>query len=260
MEDILTNEAFYDKLAKFYDLMNDWPARLDYEGPFIRQVLGACCAHSVLDVACGTGQHAMALTRWGFATRGVDPSAQMVLRAQINSETQGMDVPFEVAGFDAAHMVVGAPFDAVICLGNSLPHVCSDDGLAAALSGMSKAVRAGGILLLHNLNYDRRWVERPRFMKLDSGAVDGKDVLVWRMADYGEALITFHTALFERNAVGEWTVHVNSTCQKPLFRAELETGLRRFGFSRVRVYGNLHGEAFDERASNDLVIVAEKAE
>lgn len=258
METMLTNEAFYDRLARFYDLMNDWPARLDYEGPFIRRVLEACAARVVLDSACGTGQHALALAQWGFTVSGADSSAQMIARARANAAAQGLNVPFAVASLDAVYTLPGAPFDAVLCLGNSLPHVCTASALHVALAGMAQAVRPGGALLLHNLNYDKRWVERPRFMKLDSGTLDGREVLVWRMADYGETQITFHTALFERDAAGRWTVTVNSTCQKPLFRAELEAELRACGFDAVHAYGNLQGVPFDAHTSDDLVLVAQK--
>jgi len=254
----LTNEAFYDRLARFYDLMNDWPARLAFEGPFIRGTLAGCGARTVLDAACGTGRHALALAGWGFAAQGADSSAQMIAQARATAAAQGADVPFAVASFDTVHTLPGAPFDAVLCLGNSLPHVCTAEALHAALSAMALAVRPGGVLLLHNLNYDRRWVERPRFMKLDSGVLDGREVLVWRMADYGETQITFHTALFEKDAAGRWAVTVNSTCQKPLFYAELEAELLGCGFDAVHAYGNLQGAPFDAHTSDDLVLVARK--
>lgn len=259
MESILSNEVFYDRLARFYDIMNDWSARLDYEGPFIRRVLDAYGAQSVLDSACGTGQHVIALTRWGFAARGADSSAQMISRAQANAAAQGLNMPFHVASFDSVHQLPGAPYDALLCLGNSLPHVCADDALRDSLSGMARALRPGAVLLLHNLNYDKRWIRRPRFMKLDSGVLDGRDVLVWRIADYGETMITFHTALFERDAAGAWTVNVNSTCQKPLFYSQLTAELQECEFRNLQAYGNLRGESFDVHASDDLVIVAEKA-
>ena len=251
-----SSEAFYDRLARLYDIMNDWKARLAYEGPFIRQVLDEHGARSVLDAACGTGQHTLALRQWGYDATGADASPQMVRQAQANAATAQADAPFIVAAFDALPQVPGAPFDAVLCLGNSLPHVENAAALDAALDGMARALRPGGVLLLHNLNYDRRWVQRPRFLKLDAGVLDGRETLVWRMADYGESTVIFHTALFQKDAEGRWSVEVDSTPQVPLFRADLEARLHRLGFENVRAYGNLKGEPFDIERSDDLVLVA----
>lgn len=253
---MLTSEEFYDRLARLYDIMNDWQVRLAYEGPFIRRVLDTYGARRVLDAACGTGQHVLALRRWGYDAVGADASPQMVHQAQNNALAAQVEASFVVAAFDALSQLPGAPFDAVLCLGNSLPHVESVAALDDALVGMKRALRPGGVLLLHNLNYDRRWVQRPRFLKLDSGTLDGREVLVWRMADYGETTIAFHTALFEKDENGRWRVEVDSTPQLPLFHADLEDRLRRVGFAQVHAYGNLRGEPFDAEKSEDLVLTA----
>jgi len=253
---LIGSEAFYDRLARFYDVMNDWESRLAHEGPFIRRILDSHGARRVLDVACGTGRHALALRQWGYEAIGADASPQMIRQAQANALAARLEVPFVVATFEALPQVPGAPFDAVLCLGNSLPHVTDLAALDAALTAMKQAVRPGGVVLLHNLNYDRRWVQRPRFFKLDAGVLDGHEVLVWRMADYGESTIIFHTALFQKDAAGQWSVEVNSTLQWPLFRADLEERLLRAGFEQIRAYGSLQGEPFDSQRSEDLVMTA----
>jgi glycine/sarcosine N-methyltransferase len=251
---MLTNEQFYDRLARLYDTMNDWPARLAFEGPFIRRLLDEHHAGSVLDAACGTGQHALALQEWGYQATGADASQEMIRRAQANASARGLGTPFHLARFAELPDFVASSFDAVLCLGNSLPHVTTDPELEASLQGMLRVLRPGGLLLLHNLNYDRRWVERPRFMKLDSGIVDGREVLIWRLADYNESGIVFHTALFERDETGRWEVHVDSTPQKPLFSAPLQDLLRRLGCDNIRAFGSLHGEPFVASQSGDLVL------
>ena len=56
----------YDQFAAGYDLMTDWEARLRSEAGFLRQLFERFQVRSVLDAACGTGQHAMAFARWGW--------------------------------------------------------------------------------------------------------------------------------------------------------------------------------------------------
>ncbi len=251
---MLTNEQFYDRLARVYDTMNDWPARLAFEGPFIRRLLDDHHAVTVLDAACGTGQHTLALMEWGYQTTGADASPEMIRRAESNAAARGLPAVFHLARFADLPDLLPAPFDAVLCLGNSLPHITTDEELESSLRGMLSVLRPGGLLLLHNLNYDRRWVERPRFMKLDSGVVDGHEVLIWRLADYTDSGIVFHTALFERDTAGRWEVHVDSTPQQPLFSAPLQDLLRSLGCIEVRAFGSLRGEPFVANESNDLVL------
>jgi len=253
---MLTNEQFYDRLARLYDTMNDWPARLAFEGPFMRRLLDEHQARSVLDAACGTGRHALALSEWGYQVTGADASPEMIRQAQANGSACEPAVSFHVGRFDQLPALFPSPFDAVLCLGNSLPHVTTDAELEASLQGMLRVLRPGGLLLLHNLNYDRRWVERPRFMKLDSGIIDGQEVLIWRLADYTETGIIFHTALFDRDpgAPAHWRVTVDSTPQKPLFAVPLTAQLRQLGFDEIQAFGSLQGEPFLADKSGDLVL------
>jgi ubiquinone/menaquinone biosynthesis C-methylase UbiE len=57
--------------------------------PLLERRLRAHGARRVLDVACGTGQHAIALARAGFDAVGVDASDAMVARARENAAQAG---------------------------------------------------------------------------------------------------------------------------------------------------------------------------
>src|SRR5512142_3382471 len=89
---------FYDALAPLFDVMTDWEARLASEGPFLRALLEQQGARRVLDAACGSGGHALALARWSYAVTGADSSAGMVRIAEATARAAGLDVPFAVAG------------------------------------------------------------------------------------------------------------------------------------------------------------------
>ncbi len=196
MNDPSTN--FYDALAPMFDVMTDWTARLSTEGPFLKAVLEEAGARSVLDAACGSGGHALALAEWGYAAAGVDASPVMVDMARRKAADVGLDVPFAVADLGGlAALVQGrqdddsalgvqrlAPYDAVLCLGNSLPHLLTQSDLVQALRGMAAMLVPGGLLVLQNLNYDMRWRKQPRWFAAQGGQLDGREVLVWRFADY----------------------------------------------------------------------------
>jgi glycine/sarcosine N-methyltransferase len=248
---------FYDALAPMFDVMTDWDARLAAEGPFLMSVLDEAGARRVLDAACGSGGHALWLARQGYEVTGVDVSPAMIALAQRKAAADGPDVLFVVS--DLANLQSSAAYDAVLCLGNSLPHLLTQDVLVAALQGMAGVLRPGGVLVLQNLNYDLRWQKQPRWFMAQGGALDGQEVLVWRFADYDvpAGRIAFHIALFRKN-VPNWQVEVHTTPHRPLFQADLVAALTEAGFSEPRAYGRMAqpDEAFDVNRSGDLVVVA----
>lgn len=277
--------AFYDALAPMFDVMTDWEARLASEGPFLREMLRESGAARVLDAACGSGGHALALARWGYDVAGADASPVMIALAQAKAAEVGLAVPFVAS--DLARLAdlkprssalqrteesapslpgegLGERFDAVLCLGNSLPHLLTQADLVSALRGMAGVLRPGGLFVTQNLNYDLRWVRQPRFFAAQGGVLDGREVLVWRFADYDLAAgrIAFHIALFRKvegdAGARDWDVQVHTTPQRPLFHAGLISALAEAGFAEVRAYGRmaLPLEPFDPERSGDLVVVA----
>ncbi|MCU0503011.1 MAG: class I SAM-dependent methyltransferase [Anaerolineae bacterium] len=256
--------AFYDALAPMFDVMTDWDARLAAEGPFLRAQLDAAGAHRVLDAACGSGGHALWLARQGYEVTGADVSPVMINLARQKASAASLAVEFfvaDLANLHPANLHPSTAFDAVLCLGNSLPHLLTQADLAAALRGMASVLRPGGLLILQNLNYDLRWQKQPRWFAAQGGELDGQPVLVWRFADYDvpAGRIAFHIALF-RQGERDWKVDVHTTPQRPLFRGDLLDGLTAAGFGDVQAYGRMTtpSEPFDAEKSADLVVTARK--
>ncbi len=268
---MLNETEFYDRLAEFFDVMTNWQSRLAMELPFLETIFARHQVQSVLDCACGTGGHAIALAQRGYRVTGSDISAQMIARAQANAARAGVTIPFHIARFEDLSARFRAQFDAVLCLGNSFPHVLSDDAALASVQSMRACLRAGGVLILHNLNYDKRWKEKPRWFAVNAGRLENRETLVWRFADYGEeqeaegktqmptshaSRITFNIALFTKNENGAWSVEVQSTPQRPYRQSEIQALLQSVGFGEITFYGNLQGAPFDVEQSADLVAVA----
>jgi SAM-dependent methyltransferase len=258
--------AFYDTLAPLFDVMTDWDARLATEEPFLLAMLEQTAARRVLDVACGSGGHALALARRGYQVVGADVSPTMIELARQKAAAAGLDARFFVSDLAALRERTGssgqaAPYDAVLCLGNSLPHLLSQEALNAALRGIAAVLRPGGLFITQNLNYDLRWRTQPRWFAAQGGVHNGQEALVWRFADYEVAArrIAFHIALFRKGEQG-WEVQVHTTPQRPLFQADLVAGLAAAGFGEWRAYGRmaLPAEPFDPERSADLVVVARK--
>jgi glycine/sarcosine N-methyltransferase len=243
----------YDQFAAGYDLMTDWEVRLKSEAGFLRQLFEQFHVRSVLDAACGTGQHAMEFARWGLEVTGTDLSQPMIDRARANAGA--LPVRFLVAGLGEHRQKAPGPFDAVTCLGNSLPHLLDGPSLDDALADFRAVLRPGGLLLLQNNNYDAILSQKRRFMGVASREVQGTERLFFRFFDLGPDLLTFHVVTFVKDT-GGWTFSEDSTPQRAVTKGDLVPRLARAGFRDVRLFGNGQGAPFDETASTNLVVVA----
>jgi glycine/sarcosine N-methyltransferase len=247
----------YDALAADYDLFVHWEGRLTHELPFFVRLFHEHGVQRVLDAACGTGHHAIAFAKRGFTVVGADLSAAMVERARANASAAGVAVAFDVAGLGEL-ATLGETFDAVLCLGNSLPHLLTAEAVADALADFAAILQPGGLLVIQNRNFDRVWAERERFMPPQSHRAGHGEWLFLRFYDFHEETITFHMIRLHRTAES-WTQDVESTELRPIFRDDLAAALEAAGFCDVEFHGSYDGSAFDPVRSGDLIAVARKS-
>jgi glycine/sarcosine N-methyltransferase len=257
----------YDSFSADYDRFVNWLSRLGYELPFIEQQLQAIAAGEanqslrILDTACGTGQHAIALALRGFRIAGADLSAGMIAQARANAAARGMDIPFTAAGFGSLARVYQDsalyPYNALLCLGNSLPHLTTAQELAAALADFAACLLPGGLLILQNRNFDAVMAQRDRWMEPQSYRENQAEWLFLRFYDYEtDGLISFNILTLHREGSSAWRQRVTTTRLRPLLQIELTTALTRAGFEQITCYGDMRGSAFDPLNSGNLIITA----
>jgi D-alanyl-D-alanine dipeptidase/SAM-dependent methyltransferase len=243
----------YDNLAEAYDALISWKRRLSREKPFFRRVFRKYGVRRVLDSACGTGMHAIAFHDWGYYAVGSDISARMIGKSRENAD----DRPFEFvqAGFTELGRTEGL-FDAVTCLGNSLPHVLTDDELDRSLACMFDMLIPGGIVIIHGNNYDRILARRERFMPLAQGRYEGRDYLFVRFFDFDDPLIFNVVTLSKHN--GRWRMFPDSSRHRALTHDLLLDRLQKAGFCNMEAYGGYPSEPFVKEDSDNLILVAQR--
>lgn len=133
----------YGNAARYYDLIysdKDYDEEADTLAALIRSRVPE--ARQVLDVACGTGQHARVLADRGFELAGVDIEPAFV-------EIASKKIPegsFELG--DMTDFDLGREFDAVVCLFSAVGYTRDEDSLRKAVSCMARHVRPGGALIV----------------------------------------------------------------------------------------------------------------
>jgi SAM-dependent methyltransferase len=250
----------YDAISNDYDRFVNWPDRLAAEMPFLTQQIQNAAGPScrVLDAACGTGMHSIALAQSGYLMSGADISRGMIDRAQANARTAGVSVRFEIAGFERLAETFGRQnFDALLCLGNSLPHLPNASALAATLTDFAACLRPGGLILLQSRNFDAVMAKHERWMDPQAYRHGDAEWLFLRFYDFDpDGLLSFHMITLHRQGAAPWAQQVTTTRLYPLRQEELADALHKAGFNGITYYGSMSTEPYDPANSGNLVITA----
>ncbi len=137
-----------------WDALIDWDARASSEGDFFIRILQERGVRRVLDVATGTGFHSIRLLRAGFDVTSADGSPEMLAQAFDNANRAGFTLRTVHADWRWLSRDIHNKFDAVICLGNSLTHLFSEQDRRKALAEFYTALTHDGVLILDQRNYD----------------------------------------------------------------------------------------------------------
>ena len=141
----MSGDVFND-VTDVYEAMIDWPKRLANEGRFFRRLFDNVGVRRVVDVACGTGRHGAMFHSWGLEVEGADIGTSMIERARTNLG-EPATMHWVVRGFDQP-IEPKEPFDAAICIGNSLALAPDVATVQRAVQEMLAAVRSGGVVVV----------------------------------------------------------------------------------------------------------------
>jgi len=259
----MIDAQMYDAFSKDYDRFVNWKARLSAEIPFLKSELGKLdhdpgTELSILDAACGTGQHAIALVKAGYNCTGADFSEAMISRARENANHAGLKMTFLQAGFGQLSKKFGEDhFDGLICLGNSLPHLLDAHSLADALADFCTVLKPGGKIILQNRNFDLVLAEKVRWMPPQTFREGEETMLYARFYDFDEdGRLTFNIQIFSAEGSGSFDQRVISTRLWPMTCDLLAIALETAGFTSLTRFGDLEGSGYDPQASENLVITA----
>ena len=150
----LYKEEYIHTFVRKWDELIDWNARASSESNFFVRLLKERGCKRVLDVATGTGFHSVQLLKAGFQVVSADGSPEMLAQAFENGRQHGFIMRTIQADWRWLGRDIHNKFDAVICLGNSLTHLFSEQDRRKALAEFYAALNHDGILVLDQRNYD----------------------------------------------------------------------------------------------------------
>jgi SAM-dependent methyltransferase len=157
-------EVFGRDYADAYDVIY---RNKDYEGEvnLIERVLvchGLGGPRPVLDLGCGTGNHALPLARRGHAVAGVDRSSGMLARARAKALAETFASPLEFHLADIRELDLGQRFEAVLMMFTVLGYQFDDTDLTAALATVRRHLEPDGLFVFDVWNGRAVLADRPR--------------------------------------------------------------------------------------------------
>lgn len=144
---------YNQQTAEHWDAFINWPRREAIEGKWLRRLLRKHRLNSILDVAAGTGFHAITLAKYGFIVEAWDKSSPMLRIASRNARAAGVKIKLKKQAWLSKSDVDGRLFNSIICLGNSFSHLLSSFQRKNALKRWHSLLTNNGIMVLDVRNF-----------------------------------------------------------------------------------------------------------
>ncbi len=248
-------EELFDNYADQYDKEIFTQGTVG-ECDFIEKELGRDRSLAIIDVGCGTGRHAIELTRRGYAVTGIDLSESQLEKARAKAQAHNLDIAF--LRHDARDLPFECQFDVAIMLcEGGFPLMETDEMNFDILQNVARALKSRARFLFTTLNglfplyhsiddfHDSDTIEEGARYKSESF-----DLMTFR--DY-------NITTFTDNDGNEHQIECNERYYIP---SEITWLLKSLGFKKVEIFGARLG-AFSRNdllttKDYEMLVIAEK--
>lgn len=221
--------AFYEELSKYYDVV--FPLgkpQLEFMSKHFKG------KENILDLAAGTGNYSIALSKLGYKVVAVDLDEEMVKKIESKNEEEKTNVkPYKLDMKDINELK-NYKFDAIICIGNSLVHLDNKEEIKDVLGKMYNLLSEDGVVVLQIVNYDRVLKHNVKELPLIDRPEYGVKFI--RNYDLEDDKILFKTKLVIDNERS----YDNCVKLYPLQSQDLVTLLKEVGFKDINLYGGFN--------------------
>ena len=222
--------------AELYDMFyNDKPYA--EEAAFVHYCLQEFSkgpTRSVLELACGTGAHAIELERFGYAIVATDLSGPMLAVARQKAERHSSRVEFYNQDMRLLNLEK-RPFDAAICLFDSIGHVVTNEAIGQTLQGIHRCLRADGLFIFEfwNAGAMLRHYEPVRVRRRTTGKGEIVRISETKL-DYSRQVCEVSYSIFELNNDGTYSQFKETQIVRFFLIQEMAVLLESNGFFPVK--------------------------
>ncbi len=248
-------ESLFENYANKYDL-EIFTQGTSGECDFIEKELNYDKSLAILDVGCGTGRHAIELTKRGYTVTGIDLSENQLDRAREKAAEQNLRIDFQQ--HDARKLPFTACFDVAIMLcEGGFPLMETDEMNYEILQNVSKALKSKSKFIFTTLNG-----LFPLYHSVNAFHEEGKQESQATYQSTHFDLMTFRdhniTSLEDDNGK-----MIELTCNERYYvPSEITWLLKSLGFTRIDIFGAKIGaySREDKLTTEDyeMLVIAEK--
>ena len=210
----------------------------------------------LLEIACGTGTHALQLEQRGYKIVATDYSQDMLERAK--QKASNSQVEFQLQDMTQLE-VSGAPFDAAYCLFDAIGYVGTNEALQKVFRGVHKHLRSDGLFIFEFWHaaamlrhYDpvriRRWKQN--------------DSLILRLSettlDYAKQLSSVSYSIYELNKDGTYSSLTETQVNRYFLVQEMAAWLTTTGFEPLKWFAGFTNEETISDETWHIVAVARR--
>ena len=240
----------YSTFAYDYDEFGEIDHYLGAEKTFFKSLFAKHQVESVLDCACGTGQHLYMMSELGVKVVGSDYSQAMLEVAEKNLSERGKEIPLHQCDFRFLEEIYKDKFDAIVCLTTALPHLHTEIDLITALKSMKARLKDGGLLVLTQGTTHRNLMLPP--IEVVVNREDFSRIFVKEQDDQFQTihvLDLYHSP--KRMENNQYDI-----VYKIILDDEYRALLTKAGFKQIQIYGDYEGTPYDKESTR-LIVVAQ---
>ncbi len=159
-------QNIYQKFAKYYDQVYD--SFYDYKKECdnlekLFKEFSKTPPKDILDIGCGTGSHAIELTKRGYKVTGIDFSKAMIDKGMKKARNEKVEIDFQV--MDMRNMEFSSKFDMVICMFGVYDYLIKDEDINLFFNGLISSLKKNSLFIFEFWNKEeatqgyRNWVK-----------------------------------------------------------------------------------------------------
>ncbi|MBS3902623.1 MAG: class I SAM-dependent methyltransferase [Dethiobacter sp.] len=226
------------------------------ECDFIEKELNYDCSLKIIDIGCGTGRHAIELTKRGYSVTGIDLSESQLDKAR--EKAQKLDLKIDFIRHDARNLPFENHFDAAIMLcEGGFPLMETDEMNFEILKNATKSLKSSAKFIFTTLNG-----LFPLYHSIndfhETGANEGGARYKSDSFDF-MTMRDYNVTKFTDDDGNEYELQCNERYYMP---SEITWLLKSLGFKKIEIFGAKLGAYSREdlltTADYEMLVIAEK--
>lgn len=248
-------EKLFDNYANQYDKEQFTQGTIG-ECDFIEKEFDYDSSLKIIDIGCGTGRHAIELTKRGYSVTGIDLSESQLDKAREKAEMLGLKIDF--LKYDARDLPFENQFDAAIMLcEGGFPLMETDEMNFEILKNVTKSLKNSAKFIFTTLNG-----LFPLYHSINDFHDTGTNEEGAHYKSKSFDLMTFrdyNVTTFTDDDGNEYELECNERYYMP---SEITWLLKSLGFKKIKIFGAKLGAYSREdqltTADFEMLVVAEK--